>query len=96
MTQRASFLSDVHRREDVRKGLSDGARLKSPNPRNHSPSLKTKTRETRERIKRWYLSQIMPIPAPQIQTRKRRRTQTMNLEDGVRELLPRYVLCIHV
>ena len=53
-------------------------------------------KETRLRTKRWHPSQIMPIPDPQTQTRKRKWSQTENLADGAHELLPRYVFHIPV
>jgi hypothetical protein len=53
-------------------------------------------RKMREKIKSRDLSQIMPIPGPQVQTRMRRRTQTKSPEDGVHGLLLRYAFWIPV
>jgi len=49
-------------------------------------------RRVRVKGERWYPSQIMAIPDPQIQTRRRMRSQTENLAGGVRELLPGYTI----
>ena len=80
----------THYREGVPKGQPDDVRQKSQNPRNRHLDLKARMWKMWVRIKGWRPNQIMPILDPQIQTRKRKLSQTENLADGVHELLPRY------